>query len=82
MSFVSILIIFNKSFRYQIAIEYIRKFILLPPPMLTKSEILMILYSKQKSLCQLANIELFPKRKWVGKHQENDKSAFTSDAFD
>jgi len=50
--------------------------------MLTKSEILMILYSKQKSLCQLANIELFPKRKWVGKHQENDKSAFTSDAFD
>jgi len=47
------------SFRNQIAIEYLRKLVLLP--MLSKSEkILMSLNSKQKSLCQLATTELLP----------------------
>ena len=45
-------------------------------PMLRKSEILVILYSKQKSLCQLATTELFPKgtkkRKAERKLQKRD----------
>jgi len=48
--------------------------------MLSKSEkILMILNSKQKSLCQLATAELFSNE--TGKQQINDKSAFGSDAL-
>jgi len=49
--------------------------------MLSKSEkILMSLNSKQKPLCQLATAELFPNE--TGKQQENDESAFGSDALD
>jgi len=48
--------------------------------MLSKSEILMSLNSKQKSLCQMTTAELFPNEK--GKHQKNDKSAFGSGALD
>jgi len=49
-----------KSFRNQIATEYLRKFVL-HAPMLGKSEnISMSLNSKQKPLCQLADTELLP----------------------
>jgi len=48
--------------------------------MLRKSEkIVMSLNSKQKPLCQLATAELFPE---TGKKQNNDNSAFGSDALD
>jgi len=40
----------------------------------------MNLNSKQKLLCQLATAELFPNE--TGKQQNNDKSAFGSDALD
>jgi len=50
--------------------------------MLRKSEILVILNSKQKSLCQLATTELFPKETKNKKQKENDKSAFGSYASD
>jgi len=40
----------------------------------------MILNSKQKPLYELATAELFPKD--TRKQQENDKSAFGSDALD
>jgi len=51
--------------------------------MLSKSEkILLSLNSKQKSLCQLATTELFPKTQRRGKQLENSKSAFGSDASD
>ena len=49
--------------------------------MLSKSEnILMMLNSKQKLLCQLATAELLPNE--TGKQQKNDKSTFGSDALD
>jgi len=49
--------------------------------MLSKSEkILMSVNSKQKPLYQLAAAELLPNE--TGKQQENDKSAFGSDALD
>jgi len=50
--------------------------------MLRKSEILMIWNSKQKLICQLATIELFPKETKIGKQKENYKStlgSYTSD---
>jgi len=47
--------------------------------MLSKSEILMSLNSKQKPLCPLVTAELFPKE--TGNQQKNDKSAFGSDAL-
>jgi len=47
--------------------------------MLSKSKkMLMNLNSKQKSLCQLATVELFPND--TGKQQKNDKRAFGYDA--
>jgi len=46
--------------------------------MLSKSEILMSLNSKQKLLCQLATVEFFPNE--TGKPQKSDKNAFMSDA--
>jgi len=49
-------------------------------PLLSKSEILMSLNSKQKALCQLSTAELFPNE--TGKQHKNDKSAFGSDALD
>ena len=51
-------------------------------PMLSKSDILMSLNSKQKSLCPLATTELFPKETKNRKQQENDRSAFGSDVLD
>jgi len=63
-----------KSFRNQIAIEYLRKFVPLP------SETLMSLNSKQKSLCQLTTAELFTDE--TGKQQKSGKSAFGSNALD
>jgi len=51
-------------------------------PMLRKSEILVILNSKQNSLCQLAITELFPKGKKIEKQKENYKSAIGSYASD
>jgi len=51
--------------------------------MLSKSEkILMSLNSKQKSLCQLATTEIFPKETKNGEQLENDKSAFGTDSLD
>jgi len=49
-------------------------------PMLSKSEILMSMNSKQKLLCQLATAELFPND--TGKQQKCDKKAFGLDALD
>jgi len=40
----------------------------------------MSLNSKRKPLCQLATTELFPNE--TGKQENNDKSAFGSDALD
>jgi len=48
--------------------------------MLSKSEILMSLNSKQKPLCQVATTELFPNG--TGKQQKYDKSAFRLDALE
>jgi len=48
--------------------------------MLSKSEILMSLNSKQKQVYQLASAERFPNER--GKQQTNDKRAFGSDALD
>jgi len=45
-----------KSFRNQIAIEYFAQ--VCTAPMLSETEMLMNLSSKQKSLCQLATAEL------------------------
>jgi len=42
----------------------------------------MSLNNKQKSLCQLATLELFPKKERIGKEQENDKGVFGPDALD
>jgi len=39
----------------------------------------MSLNSKQKSLCQLATTELYPKRQRKGETTENDKITFGSD---
>jgi len=48
--------------------------------MLSKSETLMSLNSKQKLLCQLATAERFPNK--TGKQQRSDKNAFGLDAWD
>jgi len=48
--------------------------------MLSKSDILMSLNSKQKLLCPLATAELFPNEK--GKQQKSDKNAFGFDTLD
>jgi len=48
--------------------------------MLSKSEILLSLNSKQRLLWQRATAELFPSD--TGKQQKRDKSAFGLDALD
>jgi len=48
--------------------------------MISKSEILMSLNSKQKPLHQLATADLFPCK--TGQQQKIHKSAFGSDALD
>jgi len=77
MWFFAILIFFSKvvqkSDRYWVHAQ------VCTASMLSKSEkIVMSLNSMQKSFCQLATTELFPKKQRIGKQLENDKSAFGS----